>query len=625
MHRLVLSSLAMGFAVPYCHAQASKPLGLSSDDIETLASQPAWLKLNRYKPDFGFGDGVTSDIINTSFFLAENGRTEPEAELAATIDAMALPFDPDAPGDHAICTYPARAMFLNHMTGEALFDPLADCPELADLANGGSVDGVSVLFIGSYLSNPGSAFGHLLLRFHNDQAGGDGGVWANNVLERAINYGAASSENDPMLPYVIKGLTGVYHSRFSSLEFFHHSERYREQQLRNIWEYKLDLGQEDVDFLVAHIWEQLEAENRYYFLRQNCAYRIAEAVELVIDTDLSPPGKMWVAPIDVFHSLMEDDGRNVASIRRLKSRESEFLENYAKLSSGQRKLVDSVLDRPDVPLQTQLSAHTLDDPAPALNVLLDRYAYAEESDASIAREREVLVARMQLPPSPEPNDPEPPPPHSGQRPSLLQVSALYNDELGAGAELRFRPVYFDFLSSTQGTVPYSELSMLDTRVIIRDDTVSLRSLEALKITTLNPSRSGTPDTGANAWQVRVGVADQTLACDDCLAGYAEAGIGKAVKFAPGAVTYGLVSGRLEAGNDVANHIDAQAKLGLLFKGESAALHAEANYLQGIDDFDEGRWTGMVEARLGAGDRWDVRLSLGYDEATESKASLSFYW
>ena len=625
MNRYVMSSLAVGIAAPVCTAQSIQPLNFGPDEIAALSSDSTWLKLSRYQPDFGPGNGVTSDVVTASFFLAEGGRKDPEAEFAATVDALNQPFDPDFAGEHALCTYPARALYMNQVTGQDLFDPFGSCADLSAFANDGTVDSVSVLFIGSYLSNPGSAFGHLLLRFHSDEPNSEEQEWTNNVLERAINYGAAASEEDPMIPYIIKGLTGFYQSTYSSLEFFHHSDRYREKQLRDIWEYKLDLEQDEVDFLVANIWEMLNAKNRYYFLRQNCAYRIAESVELVVDADLSPSGKMWIAPIDVFHALMEDDGKHVASIRRLKSREREFLENYSRLDEDQRGLVDKVLADPEVPLASQLKADPVDDPAPALNVLLDRYAYAGDEEVVETREREVLLARMQMPPTPKRAEPEPPPPHTGQRPSLLQATALHNDELGSGVELRFRPVYFDFLSTTQGTVPWSELSMLDTRVVVREDEVSLRSVEAVKITTLNPLQSGTPNTGASAWQVRFGAESQTLACDDCLEAYGEAGVGRAVEFAPGAVTYGLVSGRVQAGNDTPNYLDAQAKAGLLLRGDDAALHAEVNYIQGLDDLGEGRWTGKVEARIGSGERWDLRFGVAYDEATEGRASLSYYW
>ena len=64
---------------------------------------------------------------------------------------------------------------------------------------------------------------------------------------------------------------------------------------------------------------------------------------------------------------------------------------------------------------------------------------------------------------------------------------------------------------------------------------------------------------------------------------------------------------------------------MLLRGDDAALHAEVNYIQGLDDLGEGRWTGKVEARIGSGERWDLRFGVAYDEATEGRASLSYYW
>lgn len=595
---------------------------LSDAEIERLAADQRWLKLGRYKEGLLPGRTGPSDIVSREHFLAENGWRSPEAELRATLAALSEPADDQDEG--VLCAYPARALFLKREAGLDLPEPVEACPAYRAFVNDGAVNGVSVLFIGSYLSNPGSAFGHLLLRFH----GGDEDLPVQSVLDRAINYGAAASEEDPMIPYIIKGLTGRYRSTFSTLEFFHHAERYRESQLRNIWEYRLDLNQSEVDLLTAHVWELLETENRYYFMRQNCAYRIAEIVELVLERDLIPRTKGWVAPIDVFHELAEErqgGGSDVRSITRLASRETIFLDGYAGLDRRQRRLVDSVIEEPWIPIEDQIAASNTNDPAPALNVLLDRYAYEAETEEERARRRETVLARMTLPPNEQGDIVPPPPPHSGQRPSLAQVSLLDNDELGTGYEIRLRPAYFDLLSSAEGTVPYGELSMADTRVVVRDGKVDLRQLEVVRVTALHPKTRNTPGEGKLAWRVHLGAEDRSLACDQCLLGYAEAGAGKAYEIAPGAVAYALASGRLEAGRHSESTVHVRATSGLVLRSKFIALQAEGGFLQGLDDGDETRPFGRAELRLGTGRRWDIRTGAAFDEALEYRLSASFYW
>ncbi|MCG8442672.1 MAG: DUF4105 domain-containing protein, partial [Caulobacterales bacterium] len=237
-----------------------------------LADDPTWLKLGRYKRAMGLRARHRSDVVAPGYFLASDGRVDPHAELAATIEALAAPPGPD-PDAHALCRYPARAMWLARRLAWDLPSSLEACPAYRAWSRDGAVDGVSVIMVSGYLSNPGSVYGHLLIRFHS---GGDHG--RHDLLETSMNYGAAASEDDALVPYVVKGLFGGYRSRFSNLEYFHHNARYREAQLRDVWEYHLRLSPEDVAFLVAHSWEMMGAENRYYFLRQNCAYRIAELV-----------------------------------------------------------------------------------------------------------------------------------------------------------------------------------------------------------------------------------------------------------------------------------------------------------------------------------------------------------
>ena len=603
-------------------AQNSVTTDILAQDIRRIAASEQWRILGRWKRHIVPGLGLHSDIISNDFFLSETGRIDPVAELRATLDGLASPFG-EAPSDHVLCRYPGRAVFLRQQ-GLAVPDPITACPDVAAFLDEGDTDSVSVLFISGYLSNPGSAFGHLLLRFHAE--GDDEPV--EDVLDRAINYGAASSEDDPIIPYILKGLFGRYHSTYTTLEFFHQAERYREIELRTIWQYKLDLNPEETRLLVAHVYELLRTENRYYFLRQNCAWRIAETLELVVDRDLIPRNKLWVSPIDVFHQLTGDafdGGPSVREVKRLASRETLFLEGYAGLNRDEQRFVDTVIASPDEPVESLGQRTGLKDQRAAYDTLIDYYAFTDDTEGDEARGREVMAARFKQPASQRPQQQRQTPPHTGQRPSWLQVSALYNDELGEGFEIRLRPAYFDLLSTTVGTVPYSEVVMGDVRAFIRDGHIDLRSLEIVRVTSLSPKSASNPSAGGLSWRTRVGVEDESLACDQCLLGYAEYGAGKAYELARGTAVYGLLAGRIEAGRQVDSIVHVRPSLGFVMNRRHAALSIEGGILQGLDVDEESRLFGQAEARLGAGQRWDVRLRASYDEAFESGLSLGFYW
>jgi len=346
---------------------------------------------------------------------------------------------------------------------------------------------------------------------------------------------------------------------------------------------------------------------------------------LVTDEKLTPGAKAWVAPMDIFHAMVEADPPIVSSVTRLASRETVFQESYRALDRDERKFVDGVLGSPEIALETHLAEHDLEDPSEPLNVLLDRFAYDDQYAEYSGRRDEVLLARFQHPPKSSAGEKKPTPPHDGQKPTLIEVSGIYNDELGEGLEVHIRPAYFDFLSRTVGTAPYSELSMADTRIVVRDGNVRLRRLEAVRVTALNADSSDLPGSARKAWRVRLGLEDRDLSCDDCLLGYAEGGFGKGYEVMEDMAVYGLATGRLEAGDNSLSTLQARASAGMVWNGEDMGLHMEGGYLTGVDGPKPAKFTGQAEMRFSIGNNWQWRTKISHDEATEYSASLNFYW
>lgn len=125
----------------------------------------------------------------------------------------------------------------------------------------GAVEGISVIFASGHLSNPASFYGHLLVKFNSP-----GERAAEDLLETTLNYGAVIPPNEGAISYIINGLLGGYNSTFTHLEFFQHNHNYAETQLRDLWEYELDLTPSEVDLIVSHTWEVLGKDNKYYFV-----------------------------------------------------------------------------------------------------------------------------------------------------------------------------------------------------------------------------------------------------------------------------------------------------------------------------------------------------------------------
>ncbi|MCI5045942.1 MAG: DUF4105 domain-containing protein [Aquisalinus sp.] len=554
------------------------------------------------------------------------GRTDPEAEFTETVRLLIAQAATSPKSDASIlCRFPARALWLARELGRDFGNPYQECEGFKTWVGDSPIEEVSAIYASGYLSNPGSVYGHLMLRFH-----GSNPTDPQDLLETAINYGAQSSEEDPALLYVVRGLFGGYQSTYSSLEFFHHNNRFRDDQLRDIWEYRLNLSDWEVSFLQAHIWELMNAHNTYYFLRQNCAYYVADLLNLVLEPDLIDDMKPWVVPVDIFQRLasgQENQDPLVKSFVRLSSREARFREGYARLSPLEKSIADEVLKSRDGLALLNDASLSDGQRINILNVSLDYAAYAldDTEPDSKAHKNSMLLARISLPASGETKTENPPAPHEGQPATTLQLRAFDNTKLGAGVELRIRPAYYDFLSNTAATPPFSELSMVDTKVVITDDDVFLRQMEVLKISALNVSATTLPEDKKHAWQIRLGAEQRDLSCSNCLVAYAEGGIGKAAMMGDQTAIYGFATGRVTTLDTNGSSFKAGLSGGIITAGDNWAASLSGKSLQQIDGPQHLENSFTAELRLGQGTDWDVRLKSEYNKAHENSVALSYYW
>lgn len=122
----------------------------------SLADNEQWRSLLHFDRDDPF-EAPHSAVIDSDFFLAPNGASDPAAELAATLKAFRTNPDGIKPGTHALCRFPARALWITRMTEEKWFQNAA-CPDLEawqERYNGASV---GLIFASGYLGNPASFF-----------------------------------------------------------------------------------------------------------------------------------------------------------------------------------------------------------------------------------------------------------------------------------------------------------------------------------------------------------------------------------------------------------------------------------------------------------------------------------
>ena len=371
-------------------------------ELAPLAASQDWHKLALYEADSGSASGMRSAIHSPKFFLSEQGTTDPSAELAATLAAMLAP--QSGPNDeHAKCRFPARRIWLQQRLPEHAAGLAAiDCPAFQTWAKPDFVDSISLVFANGYLGNPASYYGHTFLKFNHSQASS-----TSSLLDSTLNYGAILNQPDDPVSYIVKGITGGYDGGFSPIEFYFHDANYGENELRDLWEYRLELPEPMLRLIIAHAWEVTGKEYTYYFFRRNCAYRVAELIEVASGLDIIPRNRPWVLPQALIQQLARSEyaGTPLVSARIYHpSRQSRLYQRFSALSGPERVLTKRLIEKAATLSGTEMRDQPVERQQAIIDILLDYYQYRLERGKRGTSNRSppeyvlALNARFALPP-----------------------------------------------------------------------------------------------------------------------------------------------------------------------------------------------------------------------------------
>jgi hypothetical protein len=456
-----------------------------------LADERGWHALLYYQPDT-LGRGVTSLADTSAFFLAPDGRTNPETELEATLASFFEPPPADDAIDHPQCRYPARFAWLDVQLG---FDPARlprrTCPLLAVFRQDlGPVHGVSLIFPEAYMNNPASMFGHTLLRL-------DAAPWverepARDLLAYAVNF-AADTGNDGGALFAVKGLLGSYTGRFSIAPYYDKVKQYGDWESRDIWEYRLDLTPDEIELLILHVWEMRTVGFDYYFFTENCSYALLGLIEVARpELDLRGRFRGWAIPADTLREVFRETGLASQVVFR-PSADTRLRSRAARLTPDQQRLARELAHgglRPDDPAVAALPEET--------RALLLTVAYDElRRDATIEKAAErrepslaLLQARSRVPVKGEAAPPPPTPavqPHEGHETARVRFGSGWRDGRFF-VEGRVRPAFHDLLDPLGGYTPGAQIDFLDValRWYPDGDDLELHELTLVDIVSIAP-------------------------------------------------------------------------------------------------------------------------------------------
>ena len=266
-----------------------------------LAADPEWLALVHYRANLIL-PGVTGQADDPDFYLASDGKTDPGAELDATLRAFFAPAVVETDTvQHPQCRFIARYEWLKrslHFDPQRL--PPQSCKRFRKWRAALNASALTLVFPSAYINNPSSMFGHTLLRV--DAPNQDERT---RLLAYAVNYAVGSTTDNGMM-FTLKSLVGAYPGLFSISPYYVKVKEYSDMENRDIWEYRLNFTQEEIDRLLQHAWELGPTRFDYYFFDENCAYYLLSLFDVARPSLALTDGfRGWVIPVDTVRRVVE--------------------------------------------------------------------------------------------------------------------------------------------------------------------------------------------------------------------------------------------------------------------------------------------------------------------------------
>ncbi|MDH5673327.1 MAG: DUF4105 domain-containing protein [Myxococcales bacterium] len=520
-----------------------------------VAQQRRWLRLLHYRKG-SFSSSYRSEVDDANFFLSPRGQFDAEAELIATLRGLFSPALPSQPVDrnqkrrklrHPLCRYPARASFLIEVLAiDPAMLPRQRCEDFVRFVQEIDPSSVTVIFSSYYLNNPASAFGHTFLRFNSERTRALGKK--RELLDHSIDF-AADVDTGNALVYAFKGIFGLFPGTIKRKPYYYKVRQYADYENRDIWEYELNLSQEQLYLLLAHIWEVGDTFFRYYYMDENCSYRVDMMLEAAHEgIELMEHLKAPILPADTVKVLFDNPGL-VKRVSYRPSLRTRFRHAVVDLSSEQKDYVERLRQDPTQALPRSFSedarASTLE--AAVDLIELEDFEAVMQRDSLPARHKQTLLERRAQLPIATPTPPIEPPwremPQRGHGSKRLGVAGGIGNDGKGFVTLDARLAMHDLADPADGYPELSQIEFLPLRLQVgRDDgglDFKIESFSVVRIVSLNSMERF--DMGLS-WKVDAGARTlEQAGCERCFAGVVRAGTGPAKAFFGRALTLYLTT------------------------------------------------------------------------------------
>lgn len=313
------------FLSPFIPAQAEEKGPLKE------ATSRAWLSYLQYTAE----NSKQSLITSSKFFFHPEGHLRPDLELRKSVEALNSQLQvPSESGPMPVqCAFPARLRLLEKLTGRKF--PSHNCAELERWKQQLGGQKIWIVYAGAYRNNPASLFGHTFLRFDKSQENDP----SRTLRSQSVGFLADTPPGEGQTETVFKGLLGFYNGFYNIQPYYMQTALYNNSESRSLWEFELNLTEEEKQWAVLYLWELSERGSApYWFFDENCSFQLMAFLEAVRpQSKLTQKTGIFVLPLDTVrilqneNMLYSDTPMYQASIR------TRLQERLHRMTSEQRK------------------------------------------------------------------------------------------------------------------------------------------------------------------------------------------------------------------------------------------------------------------------------------------------
>ncbi len=610
----------------------------SEEQLTSVSQSRQWHRLLHYKralPSLN----MRSEVDGPGFFFSPNGKTDPLAELKASLEAYDQNIEVGKLKLHPQCAFPARFQFLQKAF--KLKASKIKCEKFEEVLEAAKPNSVTLVFSSAYPNNPASMFGHTFLRLNRKHTSGEKKY---DMLDYGVSFAAAVAQDENPLAFIAFGLTGGYKGQFSYVPYYVKVNEYNNSESRDVWEYDLSLTPEETRFLLAHVWEvETNSHFDYYFFDENCSYQMLTAIEAAKpDWDLSN-FSVSVIPSETIKKIVSIPGA-VTGIRYRPSLRQKMVEKIEGLSGTQKTKLKAVLEK-------QTTAKEIQDPF-VLDAAIASLFYEKNEQEAVweASKKELqtglLLQRSKLGKT---AGPETELKHEESRPDLghyafrmsFSPGYLTSDALRGGfQEFGIKSAYHDLLNKDLGFLRFSQIDFPQVyfRYFPRQKNFQLENLELLHITSLFPL---SVFEKRPSWKLQIAYGNARVSdCLFCKSFQLRGGLGASANLLnEQSILYALILARLELGTAFSSgyRVGPEAQIAAIFNPmDDYKTRLALGLIWDLAPKRSNPWLYQIdwEHALSLNQSWEIRAALGFSGAAsqqwkstmqEGKLSLNYYF